>query len=161
MVRTSEQMIWTTTGKSTEKISESRIYRFRLFLVRKCKTNFVICRKKSDIDSFSISWDIWARRSLRWHEIFFSPNDSKWSILRKKIFQKFEFFFRYDLTLARHLENFRPKKGFFKVSKRLNSQSYQVKINIRKHFSFSVHLKGLEIFSKNVDWLTWYIIGYS
>ena len=73
-------------------------------MVRKCKTNFASSRRKPDIDSFSTSGDIWARRWLRWHDLvspcekvyeknFFFPNDSKWSNSQKKTcFQKFENF---------------------------------------------------------------------
>ena len=49
----------------------------------------------------------------------FSPNDSKWSNSRKKhVSRNSKNFCPYDLTLARHLENFRlkffrPKKIFF------------------------------------------------
>ena len=103
-------------------------------MVRKCKTNFASSRRKPDIDSFSTSGDIWARRWLRWHDLvspcenvheknFFSPNDSKWSNSRKKhVSRNSKIFCPYDLTLARHLENFRPKifstkkKFFFRLT---------------------------------------------
>ena len=107
-------------------------YRFPSFLVRKCKINFVSIKRKLDVDSFSTSGDIWARRWLRCHDLvspgekvdeknFFLPNDSKWSNSQKKtLFQKFEKFLPLwpdpGSTLRKFLtEIFSTKKKLFFV----------------------------------------------
>ena len=73
-------------------------------MVRKCKTNFLSSRRKPDIDSFSTSGDIWARRWLRCHDLvspgekvdeknFFCQTILNGPIRKKKtLFQKFEKF---------------------------------------------------------------------
>ena len=123
------------------------------------KANFVINRRKPDIDSFSTSGDIWARRWLRWHDLvspcenvheknFFSPNDSKWSNSRKKhVSRNSKIFCPYDLILARHLENFRPKifstkKIFFSPndSKWSNSRKKHVTKNSKNFCPYDLTL---------------------
>ena len=143
-------------------------------MVRKCKTNFASSRSKPDIDSFSTSGDIWARRWLRWHDlvspcekvyekIFFFPNDSKWSNSQKKTcFQKFENFLPLwpdpGSTLRKFsTKNFRPIFFSPNHSKWFNSWKKNLFPEIRKFFALMTWPWST---LKNIDFTSGFLLSY-
>ena len=72
----------TKIGQNTDlRISRESPHRYCIFLVIKCKTTILNSRREPNVYSFSISGDIWAQRSLQWHNLM-SPSKK----LNKKYF---------------------------------------------------------------------------